>query len=784
MKKIRIQLSLLILLLCFSVVCKAQWNSGTLSSKFDAYNSVWHKTYLHLVLNQEKFAPGDTVWFKAYFLNEDLSVVASNQLIDLNLIDSNGDSKVHFVFNLENGIGHNQIAIPSDLSAGNYLITAYASWMKNFDTRFIFKKQIAIVKENTIVPVQKPIIQLAVEGTHLVRDIANKIVIQTSLPLATVQVINSAGQEVQQFTSDVNGLAFSSFIPKSGEHYFARVIGDTTRTSLPNVDDDGIALQLKVHQSKSEPIQLTLASPTGSALRNEELSILITSKGKTRFSTSFTQSGKDNPELQIPQEKMAEGINQLSVLKRDGTLLASRLFYSNQSASVAASIQISPTTLVNRQKVKLEVSLVDGKGQPVDGEFSVGIINEELFSEEPINSLSDELNILSTVTQKFIINRIAADWFTALDQQLILNTIEISWNDILKTPLSQPAFPFSSVIQKSGKVLYSDTREPVPELTQLTFYLQNSKKLYHTFVDKGKVSFAIPAVYGQDEIFYLAQTKRKPIPNVVIEWDADNVQLPLPPKSRQTKSIDRYAYFAGKGKLINKSYGFYENPNQVNSESIKNSIADFEDEIMGADVTINIQNYILFSTMQEMVHEVVGAMYTRGTGEKSMVRVKLPEPMNSNVTGDPVYVIDDVATKSTAFFLSLKPAEVLYIKVVKDPMKLSRFGLMGRNGIVIVETKNGNTREQIDPSLVVRGLNKALLFKTPDYGNSVDLIRPDFRSTLFWNPIVKTTNGKAIVEFYSSDDVGKMKILINGMAETNAFSAEKTVEIGLSSHKN
>lgn len=42
-----------------------------ISKKFDSYQSVWTKQKLHLVLNQTKFSPGDTVWFKAYLLGED-----------------------------------------------------------------------------------------------------------------------------------------------------------------------------------------------------------------------------------------------------------------------------------------------------------------------------------------------------------------------------------------------------------------------------------------------------------------------------------------------------------------------------------------------------------------------------------------------------------------------------------------------------------------------------------------------------------------------------------------
>src|SRR5258705_10637396 len=108
----------------------AQPNGAALTQKFDAYQSTWPRTKVHLVFNQDKFSPGDTAYFKVYFLNEDLTGVAGKQLIDLNLVDSRGESKLHFMVNVNNGLGYNQLAIPDTLPAGVYLVTAYSSWMK------------------------------------------------------------------------------------------------------------------------------------------------------------------------------------------------------------------------------------------------------------------------------------------------------------------------------------------------------------------------------------------------------------------------------------------------------------------------------------------------------------------------------------------------------------------------------------------------------------------------------------------------------------------------------
>jgi len=764
--------------------CKAQSIVANLSKKFEQYQSVWTKTKLHLLFNQDKFSPGDTIWFKAYFLNEDFSFIKGKQLIDFDLTDSNGKSALHFVFMIIDGQGQNQCTIPGSLPAGIYQVNAYSSWMKNFNSKFIFSKEIVIVKDNQILPANKSMMSVATEGKHLVRSVPNKISIK-SQAAAAIQVVDSKNQEVGSATTDVNGLATVVFTPEINTSYFVKRISDAVKVSLPVVEDDGCVLLVTPSAGISEPVKIIASSPPSSLLRNQELVMIVSSKGKIYHTASFTQRNKDLVELQIPYEKLTEGVSKISILNQAGALLASRDFFSSTEHSIQPEVQIAKTSFQTREKVTVDISLTDSKGQPIEGEFALNVINKGLFKDAKQNSFSDELNLPLNTGNEFVVDRSTSDWMTSLDNYLILFTDELPWKEILKNE-SKPFYRFTNVIQKRGSVYFADTSLPVPELTQLTFYLQHNKSVYHTFVDKGKVWLTMPDVFGQDEVFYLAESKRKQIPNVKIVWEDDPVPTTALSTFKEIQARDTYAEFTKKKRLIEHSYGFYSALNQGEVVISRKSNADFEDEIMGADIFINVQDYILFPTMEELIKEVIPPLYHRKFGERNIVRVKLPEPMNSNITGDAVYVIDGIATNNTAFFLSLKPADLLTVKVVRDPVKLSRFGLMGKNGIVIVQTKNGDTREPIDPSKMIAGLSKPLHFVSSNYSNANDIHRPDFRSTIYWNPSIKTdSEGKATVEFFSSDDIGKFKIRIDGITtEGRPFSAEKEIEVTLNEIKN
>ena len=153
---------------------------------------------------------------------------------------------------------------------------------------------------------------------------------------------------------------------------------------------------------------------------------------------------------------------------------------------------------------------------------------------------------------------------------------------------------------------------------------------------------------------------------------------------------------------------------------------------------------------------------------------------------DPLYVIDGIATKSTDFFLALKPSDLLTIKIINSLNKLKPLGLLGKNGIVIVQTKMGNVREPVDDrSKLIEGLSRPLNFKTSDYSQTSNTHVPDFRSTIYWNPSVRTnSSGLTVVDFFCSDDVGKLTIYIEGIATGGRpFSTEQNVKVSLSVEK-
>ena len=757
-----------------------------LSKKFNDYHTSEGKTKLLLVLNQNKFSAGDTIWFKCYILNNDLSPVLGKQWVELNLVDANAVSKLSMGMRIDNGIGYNQLYIPDTLAAGFYLLAAQSSNTNNSDHGLIYKKEIEVVKQYALMPFNDTVVKVFPEGGHLIATVQNKVIIRSRQSGDTLRIVNAEGQELAQAITDSNNLAALFLTPTKNTQYFFRINDEANLQLLPATKDKTYSLQVEPSQNKGEPVNVNIHSTPVDGQRDEELILVLSARHRIYHIQSFIQAPSNSVSFQLPQQNLPEGIVKVSLLRPNGELVSSRDFYSPGNDQVIADIQTEKIDFQTREKVNLEISIKNSNGEPISAEFSIKVLNGNLFKPEIENTLSDELHMLSYLQDRFIINKSAPDWFGQLDYFMITATLPEPWEEILSPENRATSLVLNSKLKKTGRAYYSDTNEPLPEQAQIMFYLQQSNWRYQREVmEGGRIELNLPELFRDDELFYLAESKNgEEISNVKVEWENKApVQLPQARLAKETKNLDPYSTFIQKSKLIDQSYGFYTSDRVITGNTASPN-ESFEKLVKGVDVEINFDDFIRFSTMEELIKEVIPPIYHRRTGQTDIVRVKLLDPMKA--TADPLYIIDGIATKNTAFFLSLNPLDLISVKIVNSPKKLLPLGLLGKNGIVMIESKRTDLREPLtDASKRVEGLSKPISFTNIEhFGFSAQ--KPDFRSTIFWNPSIQTNdNGKAFVAFFCSDDVGVMNIHIEGItADGKVFSVGKEIKVSLAPDEN
>lgn len=416
-----------------------------------------------------------------------------------------------------------------------------------------------------------------------------------------------------------------------------------------------------------------------------------------------------------------------------------QLARANEYDSIAASR--GPVTLTleknifdKKQKVKVDVVATDEAGAPVSAEFSVTVFNNNLGINRTDLSLIDG-SIAGEANQYFQVKR----------------TSFISIGENALDRLSR-----MTVFQKRGVVVHAETGNPVPNNTQILFYLQEAEWYHQTFtLNGGSVLLNLPQFIGTDELFYIAETARGKIIPVKVQWESQ--ELPRFASSSATKQIDRedlYASFANNNRIVRQSYQTFSDDD---TDELPTDETRSEFELIEPDDIYKPEAYVAFQNMAEMIREVIQSMFHRKDGSGEIVRITLPDPMTA--THDPVYFINGRATTSTSYFLSINPSDIEYLGVVKDPKKLKPFRLLGKNGIIIVKSKPGKVVEPNEGAEKFQGLNPVSSFSKSQPSDI-----PDFRSTLLWEPsIVTDRNGRVSFEFFTTDDVGEMIIQIEGI---------------------
>jgi hypothetical protein len=751
---------------CFTISGFTQDKAITWSSQFDEYQKTWPRLEITAVFNQQKYSPGDTAFLKLYITLKNRTRTSGKQLAEINLIDSNGISILKTLINVTDGIGKNQLIIPSSTPPGIYLMTAHTQFMKNFSPVHVYKKEIEVVEKNRIIRVPEKTLQVAIEGQHMIGGVKNKIVFKTGASQQTAELISNASK-VGSLSTDLNGIGSFTFVPNIKEKYFLKLSNDTITAKLPPVEESGYKLRVA-----NDSILITPVSAESGSV----LTLVAVANGTVRFTKSFLQSPSKETTLLVKEMNLPGGVVHLSLLDKSGNAFANRSLFLDKKETARCDLSTDKTSYKIREKGTVNIKLADANGAPVTGEFSMSITNSALFDKNRNSLFSDEMKVLSNLENIYDIDRSASNWYSSLDDILILENPEIPWKKINSEKLSQPIIPFNNPRQKIGTVVFSNTGEPVPDQTQVIFYLQKSKWRYQTFtLNKGTVRLTLPELFEDDEFFFTAESEKgKELQNIAVNWLDENIPLPKASATKEEPILDVYASYNSRKRLVDKSYGISTAIN-ISAKNISGN--RFEDLVNGADVVVNVEDFLSFGSMIELIREIIPSLFHRSIGGKDRIHVVLPEPLMAQSSGDPIYVIDDVVTKNTDFFLSLKPSELLTVKVIKDAKKLARLNLMGKNGVVIVNTKSGNTREPVKIANVVSGLSRPLNFNNAI--STSDKRKPIFRSTLYWNPSIEADqNGIAKIEFNTSDDIGRFIIQIDGLLQDGTpFSASKIIDV-------
>ena len=327
------------ILLCIGFSGSAQNIDSTIARYATEYGQ--ERTYLQY--DKSAYTPGETVWFKAYLM-AGVAPADDSKTLYTDWTDDKGNILLHNVGPIVDATSNGQFDIPAGYAGQFIHVKAYTKWMLNFDSSFLYEKDIRIITKNTNAPATKisivPTLQFFPEGGDAIAGIASKIAFkvtdQWGKPVKIKGVVQSSkGEKIDSLRIIHDGMGYFFLLPQPGETYTAKWSirtplekdekGVDYTTALPATKSTGVSLQVTLSGNKRTFI---ITAEPGLAKSLGALKILGTINQYQAFKVTKDISSGSAKGV-IPVGDLPSGILTITVFDGQWKPLAERITYIN-----------------------------------------------------------------------------------------------------------------------------------------------------------------------------------------------------------------------------------------------------------------------------------------------------------------------------------------------------------------------------------------------------------------------------------------------------------------------
>ncbi|MDR0794194.1 MAG: hypothetical protein LBE82_12880, partial [Chitinophagaceae bacterium] len=409
----------LFVLLFLITMCIRGFSQQQIEATLNNYYNNYAPERLHFHLDREVYAAGDTVWFKVYVM-QGFSGSQQSKNLYVDWIDDNAKILAHQIYPItESGVAAGLFALPSDFKGTVLHLHAYTKWMLNFDSTFLYNRDIRIVqqfnssgKSNNAVRQPKssdavstsassqisssiiPALTFFPEGGNMVAGISNRIAFLCCDPWGRPvniagEIKDSKGNKVADFQTKHDGMGVSNLLPYSGETYTAEwkdERGNVHQTALPSIMQDGIVLKI---DDAGENKRFVIQRSDNATDNLKQLHIVATMQQRLVYMANVNLNNATGTTGFIPETSLPAGGMTVTVFDNNWQPIAERLCFVDNLQQSRFPVQITwekksldkrgynqlLLTLPDSVPANLSLSITD-MGLPKDS-----INNNNIFSE-------------------------------------------------------------------------------------------------------------------------------------------------------------------------------------------------------------------------------------------------------------------------------------------------------------------------------------------------------------------------------------------------------------------
>jgi hypothetical protein len=794
MKQFRILLETLLVALA-PIALHAQKLDSMMSIYADNYPQ--EKVYVHF--DKSVYNPGETIWFKAYvFTGAELSQSSKNFYTEIS--DAEGNIIQRKTAPLIESTASGSFNIPAGIKNNRLHFRAYTTWMLNFDTAFIFEKEIPVLnvaRDSAIV--QKPsterYLQFFPESGDMVAGLESNIAFKASdhfgMPIDIKGVIKGAdGKEILEFNTLHDGLGKFILSPDKTDvftAYWKDDLGVEHKTELPPVKPAGVVIKLVAVDKR---VFFSVARSAIDSNLYQHLTIIghmhqhLVYKAKLNLDESFMSGGT------IPVGQLPSGILQVTVFNSNDQPVAERVvFVNNHDYEFSAHLIVTSKNMVKRGRNEIEISVPD----TLHTDFSIAITDAESDGDK----LNDD-NIISRLLLTGDIKGYVHNpyYYFSNNSDSVAQHLDLvmlthgwrrfKWDQLVLGKTPQIKFPDQYYISTKAEVLGVDPSHiakdeslnlilkkkdstvqmlQVPHLSGLKFGLTglifyDTALAFYQFNMNKKLSSEAAVVFTNG--LYNGNKKIKPSGLPPINWTQQDSAL-LKKNRLVTTELDRLRPIYGQ-KVKTLETVVVQGREKTAAEKLNDRYSSgmfSSGEAHLFDLVNDPFGNAYPDIFTYLQGKVAGLTITTNGGNISMAwRGSTPNVYLNEMQSD---------------VNQLKNTPVSDIALVKVYPPGSGIGFGGGGGgTIAIYTKKGGDVKNDDASF--KGLDRTRLagyspvkeFYSPNYAQQTpDNEAVDLRTTLYWNSRINTNklNKRVTIQFYNNDISKNLRIVLEGINE-------------------
>ncbi|WP_374163350.1 hypothetical protein [Arcticibacter sp. MXS-1] len=744
----------------------------------DLWNGKLLKENVFVHTDRETYLTGEILWFKGYVMEGNHHLSDLSKVLYVEVLSADRGAVLQAKLALSEGTGKGSFYLPAQLPSGEYELRAYTSLLKNFGPDSYFRKTLRIYNTQDdslaavrVSPKKEISVELFPEGGYLVDGLESRVgctvFSDERTPLSfRGAVLNGRSDTVFKFASLQAGLGSFLIKPAAGEKY--RVVvepagGESVMRELPPAqqagysmklmtDDSAVRIQIEDKGEDAGPLHLVVHSRTGVCF------------------TGSLPGGRGV--FEVEKRVLKEGLNYFTVFNKEKRPVGERLFFKSPAETGHLILKISGTSMERRQKVSLDVSVLDRAAAPLQSNLSLSVFYLPSNLGARTRDIRSYVYVASELKGQF--DGLETLWENANGDQALLDAIMlcsqpkgINWAHILAGATNRDEtqhLPEYDGHLVRARVTEAVTGEPVPNVLCYLSVPGNRVQLCSAISNKdGILIFNSRDLYGHNELVLQAAGPGasykfellSPFASFVAGTQPSGVSMPSGSVLLSLRQLN-----------INMqvSNAFLSEKLRQIQPAVRDSIPFFG----RPDKTYFLDDYTRFATTEEVLREYIPEIWLqRRAGRRQMSVVN--QQSRLLFQSEPLMMLDGVPFFLTEKILKYDPLKIKSIDIITNRYF---WGPSSFDGIVHFKTYKGNLEgyqlDSGDQVVDYEGLLEQRKFYLPEY--SSELLRkstlPDFRNLLFWEPDVKTrkVDGKCSISFYTSDLKGTFVGSLQGVA--------------------